>query len=76
MMKYFWLAIDTRDDQGKWFAFACRIPESDNLCNILHSPAWKVYTMNVCSTKTRAFQLAKMWNHQHKINGVYAFEEP
>ena len=75
MMKYFWLVVDTRDDQGMYHAYAQRISEEDNLARYF-SRIPEAVTVNLCPTKTRACQLAKIWNHQHKVNGVYAFEEP
>ena len=75
MMKYFWLVIDTLDGQGKRYAYAQRVSEKANLAYYF-SRTPEMVTANLCPTKTRACQIAKIWNHQHKINGVYAFEEP
>ena len=68
-----WVVMQT-EKGGKWYAFAHRFSESENMIPFFERE--KVKTANYCRTKKEAFEMAEHFNDCHKRNGNYLFDEP
>lgn len=72
-MKYFWIAADT-EESGKYYAFALRVSENDNLkCRL--AGIQNLYAANIMPSKKAADEVVAAWNDAHKANGNYMFAE-
>lgn len=66
MNGYTWYVFSIMDEDGKFYAFAERIPNSNNLVGY----AKQAHTMNRCSTKREAVETADEWNKAFIKNGT------
>lgn len=66
MTGYVWYVFQVKDEDGKFYAFADRIPRSASLVGY----AKQAHTMNACGTKREAEEVARLWNEQHIKNGT------
>lgn len=72
MMKYFYIAVQV-EEGGKYYAYAVKVSESDNLLSKLKIK--NIVTANICRTKKQAAALVEHWNNAHKANNKYMFDE-
>lgn len=72
-MRYFWLAVQIQES-GKFYAYAMRVCESENLVSILSREGFA--TANICKSKKQAAETVTAWNEAHKANGRYMFDTP
>lgn len=72
-MRYFWLAVQIQEN-GKFYAYAVRVCESDNLVSKLSREG--LVTANICKSKKQAAEMVTAWNNAHKVNGRYMFDTP
>lgn len=72
-MKNFWIAADT-EESGKYYAFALRVSENDNLKSRL-AGIQNLYAANIMPSKKAAHEVVAAWNEAHKANGNYMFAE-
>ena len=63
---YVWYVFQVRDEEGKYYAFAERIPRNYDLTGY----AKQAESMNACKSKKEAEAIAKDWNEQHIKNGT------
>lgn len=61
MNSYTWYVFQVLDEEGKFYAFAERIRNNQNLVDY----AKQAHTMNACDTKREAEEIARFWNEQH-----------
>ena len=66
MDKYTWYVFTIRDEDGKFYSFAERIGNKNNLVGY----AAQAYTMNACDSKKEALEIADAWNRAYKENGT------
>lgn len=64
---YTWYVIAC-EKGGRWYAYAERIGNSNNLVSVIRS-AGGVRTMNATKTKREALALAEEWNNGWKEQG-------
>lgn len=72
-MKGFYVAVQI-EENGKYYAYAVKVSESDNLLAKLEIKGIK--TANLCSTKKLAERIVNMWNVAYKANKRYLFDSP
>ncbi len=72
-MKSFWIAADV-EENGKYYAFAFRVSENDNLKYRL-SCIRNLYAANIMPSKKAASKVVTAWNDAHKACGNYMFAE-
>ena len=66
--------IDQANEEGKYTAYARKIPNSDNLVGIFQPmTGFKIVSVNACDTWAEAKNIAVAWNEAHIKNGRYAF---
>lgn len=72
--KYSYIAVQI-EENGKWYAYAEKVSEYDNLYTRLERIR-NIQTANVCPTKKAAVELVKFWNDSFRQNGCYMFDDP
>ena len=72
-MKNFYIAVSICED-GKNYAHAVKINESDNLLSKLAIKNIKVASF--CGTMKKAAETVTFWNQCYKNNGTYLFDNP
>jgi len=66
MNRYTWYVFSIQDEDGKFYAFAERISNSNNLVDY----ARQATTMNACDSKKEAKKIAASWNETFIKNGT------
>ena len=66
MNKYTWYVFTIKDEEGKFYAFAERIRNNNNLVDYARQAA----TMNACDSKKEAEHVAAFWNETFIKNGT------
>ena len=64
----------TVSENGKYYAYALKVHQSENIC-------WKldikgIEHANICNTKKECSELVNFWNECYKNNGTYMFDFP
>ena len=72
-MKRFYIAVTIKEN-GKYYAYALTVSESDNLVSKLEISG--IIYANIFETKKLAGEVVKAWNDAYKINGTYLFDTP
>lgn len=72
-MKYFYIAV-TVEENGKYYSFAVKVSESDNLPSKLAIKG--LLQANLCQTKKQAREVVNFWNIIHRENGCFMFDSP
>lgn len=72
-MKRFYIAVTIKEN-GKYYAYALTVSESDNLVSKLEISG--IIYANIFETKKLAREVIKSWNDAYKINGTYLFDTP
>jgi len=66
--------IDQANDEGKYIAYARKVPNCYNLVGIFKPmTGFKIISVNACDTWREAQETARYWNDRHIENGRYAF---
>lgn len=68
MKKYTWYVFTVKDDEGKLYSWAERIPHCYDLLH--YATREGIYTMNACDSKRQAEEIAKDWNETYIKNGT------
>ena len=71
-MKYFYIVVQV-EENGKYYAYAVKVSESDNLLSKLKIK--NIVTANIFRTKKKAEEIVEAWNQMYKENGNYMFDE-
>lgn len=71
-MKYFYIAV-TVAENGKYYAYAVKVSESDNLLSKLNIKG--ILHANIYPSKKKAAEVVETWNASYKANGTYLFDE-
>lgn len=72
-MKHLYLVISTNEN-GKKYAFAFKLPASNNLLNLYKIPHAEI--IHAVGTWKQAKETAERWNATYKANGEYYFDTP
>lgn len=72
MMKYFYIAVQV-EEGGKYYAYAVKVSESDNLLSKLNIKG--ILHANIYPSKKKAAEVVETWNASYKANGTYLFDE-
>lgn len=72
-MKQFYIAVQI-EESGKYYAYAVKVSESDNLLSKLEIKGIKA--ASIFETKKRAYEIVKFWNAVFISNGNYLFDSP
>ena len=75
MEKYTYIAI-TVGKNGKYYAYAMKWHNGNNLKNLFDDKREDIIHANICETKKRATEIVAHWNECYKANGTYMFDEP
>lgn len=70
-MKNFYIAIQTKDNNDKYFAYIIKVNASDNLLSKLKNK--NIVCANVCDTKKKAEEQVDLWNECFIENGTFLF---
>lgn len=70
--KISYIAVQVTEN-GKNYAYAVKVSESDNLLSKLAIKG--IAAANLCSTKKEAEEVVTAWNEAFKNNGSYMFGE-
>lgn len=72
MEKSTYYVFSCRTEDGKLYAYADTIQNSENLVSIFaRIPG--LLTANACDTRRKADEIALCWNRSYRDNGNYAF---
>lgn len=71
-MKNFYIAIQTKNNNNKCFAYTLKVNSSDNLLSKLENI--NIVCANICETKKRAEEIVDLWNESFIDNGTYLFQ--
>lgn len=66
---YFYFAVIETTDDGKNYAYAVRVSETQNIINYMH----KFKAMNAQPTRKKAIQTAEFWNDCFRRNNTFLF---
>lgn len=69
-MKKTWCAIQTKDENGKFYAYAWGFSPSDNIASFIQDHK-EIIALNFCETKKRACEIINAWRASFRANGTY-----
>lgn len=70
---YFYYVVDTKDENGLYFAYPARVHESNNLLSVI-AGFKNIVTLHQCKTMKEAKRIADYWNECQKKNGRYLYQ--
>lgn len=71
-MKNLW-AVATVEENGKFYSWAVQFTSSDNLLKKVNLE--NLVSINVYTTKAKAFEIVAIWNTGYKTENKYLFDE-
>ena len=72
-MKNFYIAIQQKYNNNKFFAYTIKVNSSDNLLSKLKNS--NIICANLCETKKKAEETVDLWNESFIENGTFLFEK-
>jgi hypothetical protein len=72
-MKRFYLVLQICQN-GKWYAHAWPVTDSDNLLSVIERMGPGVVSVNIAPTKKRAGEIVNAWRDGYREQGIYYWD--